>query len=164
MKSLILCVGALLFAGATPPRAEAQKPADAAQPVDLSGSWDMQHTVVLKSPDGRRAAGVPICQFQQSGNQLSGACKITDRGEGPITGTIDGRHVEWQWKFIFCLYPSGTHRSARLYSDQFADTTFRGDLDANNVIGGAYRSSMQVGWTRTFFAKREAPDLRPACY
>jgi hypothetical protein len=164
MRRLILCVGAVLYAGSAPSRADNLKPVDATQPAELTGSWNMQHPVVLRSPDGRPAAGVPVCQFQQAGTQLNGACKITDGGEGPITGTIDGRHVEWHWKFTFCLYPSGTRHSAQLYSDQFADATFRGDLDDNNVLAGDYRSSMQVGWTRVFFAKREPPDSRPACY
>lgn len=148
--------------GPTSSKAEEPKPTSDVQPVDMSGSWNMRFPVVLKSPDGRPAWGVPICVFRQDGNQLSGACKIIDWGRGPITGTVNGRHVEWQWNFQFCTLFG--MKSARLYSDQFAVTKFRGELDSNNILHGRYQSSMQLGWNRVFFAHAAAPDPMPGCY
>jgi hypothetical protein len=143
MKPFSLLVGFAISAGAT---------AAYGQSVDMTGAWNMRFPIVIKSPGGRSAKGVPQCVFQQTGNQLSGVCKMLDRGEGTVTGTIADQHVEWQWSFKF--YPYARARFTPAADDQFAVTTFRADLDANNILRGRYQSQFQQGWNRVFTAEK----------
>ena len=143
MKPFSLLIGVALCAGATVAHG---------QPVDITGAWNMRHLIVIKSPGGRPAKGVPQCIFQQTGNQLSGVCKMTDRGEGTIAGTVADQHVEWQWNFKF--YPYARAHFTPAANDQFAVTTFKADLDAGNVLRGHYQSQFQQGWNRVFTAEK----------
>jgi beta-lactamase regulating signal transducer with metallopeptidase domain len=139
---------------------EQPRPIAVTRPINMTGSWNFRYPVGLRSPSGRPAGGVPICQFIQTGDRLTGTCKILWVGAGPVTGKVDGRHVEFQWNFSFCpeiITPE--------YSSRFAVTRFRGDFDERNVLHGGYQSWMQVGWTRTFFAAATAsPDEDVPCY
>jgi hypothetical protein len=143
MKLFSLFAGLALCAGAT---------AADGQSVDMTGAWNMRFPIVIKSPGGRPAKGVPQCVFQQTGNELSGVCKMADRGEGAVTGTIAGQHVEWQWNFKF--YPYARAHFTPAASDQFAVTTFKADLDAGTLLRGCYQSQFQQGWNRVFTAEK----------
>ena len=143
MKPFSLLVGFALSAGAT---------AAHGQSVDMTGAWNMRFPIVIKSPGGRSAKGVPQCVFQQTGNQLTGTCTMNDRGEGTVTGTVADRHVEWQWKFKF--YPYARAHFTPAADDQYTVTTFKGDLDDGNVLRGHYQSQFEQGWNRVFTAAK----------
>lgn len=148
---------ACLIVSAATASALARQPA----PVNLSGTWNMDYAITIRSPSGRPAAGVPICNLAQSGNSLTGACKIIDAGGGPIRGTVDGRHVEFQWNFSFCppgrgLYPE--------YGSLYAVTRFKGDVGNDGVLHGRYQSYLQPSWNRVFFATAATADDRVPCY
>ena len=147
--------------GATSPGGQESKPTNAVQPLDMTGTWNLER-LTIHSPGGRGATGVPVCSFQQTGNQLTGACQIHYRGGGPVTGTVSGRHVEWRWDFTFYTrFPGATSHAAA--SDQFAVTTFKGELDSPDVLNGRYQSEFHQGWLQAFFAKKVPgpPDFIP---
>jgi hypothetical protein len=149
MRRLLMMAGMVFCAATTAAKAENAGPAT----TDLTGTWNMRFPVVIRSPGGRPARGVPVCVLQQAGNQLSGACKIEDRGEGPVTGTVDGRHVELSWNFKF--YPRMRAHFSPADDDTFAITTFRGDLEDGNTLRGHYQSKEQQGWNRVFSAVKQ---------
>jgi hypothetical protein len=149
MRRLLMIAGVTLIGAITTAKADDTKPPAA----DLTGTWNMRFPVVVRSPGGRHARGVPVCVLQQAGNQLSGTCKIVDRGEGPVTGTVDGQHVELKWNFKF--YPYMRAHSSPADDDLFAVTTFKGDLDSATALHGHYQSEAQLGWNRVFRADKQ---------
>jgi hypothetical protein len=157
MQRLATMVGMALISAMTAAKAEDAKPA-ATAPVagpaaDLTGTWNMRFPIVIRSPGGRPTRGVPVCVLQQAGNQLSGACRIADSGEGPVTGSVDGKHVELKWDFRF--YPNMRARFSHADDDMFAITTFRGDLETDTALRGRYQSQFQQGWNRVFTADKQ---------
>ncbi len=153
MRRLLMIAGVTLIAAATAAKADDAKPATGATAADLTGTWNMRFPVVVRSPGGRPARGVPVCSLQQAGNQLSGTCKIADRGEGPVTGTVDGRHFELKWNFKF--YPYIRPHTSPANDDLFAVTTFKGELDSATALHGRYQSEAQQGWNRAFRADKQ---------
>lgn len=155
MKRVALLAGFIVSAAALPVLAEQQAPAD------LNGTWNMEYAIKIRSPSGRPAAGVPICSLSQSGTNLTGTCKIIDAGGGPIRGTVDGRHVDFQWNFSFCPPVGGLLPE---YGSRYAVTRFRGGLGNDGVLHGRYQSYLQTGWNRVFFATVGKTDDRVPCY
>jgi hypothetical protein len=153
MQRFATMIGVVLITAMSAAKAEDAKPAAGGPAADLTGTWNMRFPIVVRSPGGRPARSVPICVLQQTGNQLSGTCKIADRGEGPITGTIGGQHVELKWNFKF--YPYMRAHFAPAADDLFAITTFRGDLDTDTTMRGQYQSKFQQGWNRVFSATNQ---------
>jgi hypothetical protein len=149
MRRLLMITGVALIGATMAAKADDAKPAA----TDLTGTWNMRFPIVIRSPGGRPAKGVPVCTLQQAGSQLSGACKMTDRGEGPVIGTVDGQHVELKWNFKF--YPNMRARFSPADDDLFAVTTFKGELDSGTALHGHYQSEAQQGWNRVFRADKQ---------
>jgi hypothetical protein len=155
MKPIALLAGLVVSATALPVLAEQQ------EPVNLNGTWNMEYSITIRSPSGRPAKGVPICDLAQSGNSLAGTCKIIDAGGGPIRGSVDGRHIQFQWNFSFCPPVGG---SLPEYGSRYAVTRFKGELGSDGVLHGHYQSYLEPGWNRVFFASSAAADDRVPCY
>ena len=68
-------------------------------PVNVSGSW----TIDTVSPDGSGTGsqtGPVMCRFQKyAGNNFTGSCVAQD-GQGTVTGTINGKEVQWRWQWV----------------------------------------------------------------
>jgi beta-lactamase regulating signal transducer with metallopeptidase domain len=100
--------------------AEDTKPATA-QLIDITGTWSIRG-----SPAGRGQEAAS-CTFQQTGNELRGICRNIFV-QGPITGSVNGRKVEWRW-----LYKVGV--SARTLHD-YKVAVYTATLRTNNRLEG----------------------------
>ena len=134
--------------------------------ASLAGGWKMDQPILLTSPNGRQANGAPQCLFQQEGTTLTGGCKLAGDGEGPVTGKVIGRHVEFQWRFAFCGPPKTKAKAkapATTYGDRFVTTGFKGELGTDNVLHGNYQSRPGGDWDKSFLAKKSQPDMHAGC-
>jgi len=113
--------------------------AQAASP-DVSGVWRVRaHAEV----DGQTVAEArPDCVFHQEGSRLTGACK-GPKSEGPITGTVDGAHVAWDWQ-------------AKAFAEGGATglVSFKGDIGADGVMRGSWTGSVLPGLVGAFTGER----------
>jgi hypothetical protein len=64
--------------------------AGAAQPVSVSGRWDVSANI------GGTASNI-TCTFTQKDTDLTGSCE-TDQTPHEVTGKVDGKTVTWQFK------------------------------------------------------------------
>jgi hypothetical protein len=110
-----------------------------AQAPDLSGAW--QVTGELSAGD-QLARATPVCTFKQTGAQVAGACE-GPRAQGPVTGSVAGRHVAWQWR-----------SNPKTIIGMSGVSSFEGDLGADNVIHGTWTTSQISGAKGTFSAQR----------
>ena len=95
------------------------------------------------SDKGRLAAKTtPVCDFHQLNARLVGTC-TGPNGLGAATGTLSGRHVDWQWQVVAytAVGASGI-------------ASFKGDVDPNGVIRGGWTFSGAPGVTGTFTQQR----------
>ena len=87
-------------------------------PVNVSGSWTIDSQ-----------AGPVMCGFQKyAGNNFTGSC-VGQNGKGTVTGTINGKEVQWRWQWV-------------AYTGNSADALdFEGTLASDDAITGS------VKWT-----------------
>jgi hypothetical protein len=82
MKKL-LASSALLFATA----------AYAAGATSLTGQWAVHSSVSGNEFD-------QVCNFVQTDNKLTGTCKFNEK-DVPVTGSVDGKKVTWQYEIDY---------------------------------------------------------------
>jgi hypothetical protein len=85
-------------------------------PVNVSGSWTIDSQ-----------AGPVMCRFQKyAGNNFTGSCVGQD-GQGTVTGTINGKEVQWRWQWV-------------AYTGNSADALdFEGTLASDDAITGSVK-------------------------
>ncbi len=57
----------------------------------LTGQWSVHNNIAGNESD-------QACTFSVADNKISGSCKSTEGKDLPVTGTIDGNKVTWQFK------------------------------------------------------------------
>ncbi len=132
MKWIAFVACLALCVGATASKAEDAKSAIGPQAVNITGTW-----AIIAMTNGGWATGVDShgqspksCTFQQTGDQLSGTCK-TVFGQGPLTGSVKGRKIEWRW-----LYKAGGVRDEGNYD--FKVAVFDATLLSDNRLEGGF--------------------------
>jgi hypothetical protein len=109
--------------------------------ANLAGRWQVQGS--LSTGVGTVAQATPVCDFKQAERTLSGTCK-GPHAEGPVTGTIAGKHVSWNWQ-AKASTPIGLSSTA----------WFQGDLGADGVIRGSWRLEQLPGAKGEFTQTRK---------
>ena len=84
----------------------------------------------------------PVCEFQQSGDQLTGTC-TGPNGTGSAVGLTNGASVTWQW-----------HVVATNNIGLSGISSFNGRLGADNVVRGSWTFSGRPGVSGQFTAMR----------
>ncbi len=107
---------------------------------DVSGTWSVLGKINVAKHVVQAA---PVCQFQQIGERLDGACE-GPASRGPATGAIIGQRVAWRWDHAG-FRPQGLK----------GESSFSGTLHANRVITGAWSYSGLPGATGTFTGQRQ---------
>lgn len=111
---------------------------------DLSGKWQIEFQT------NSNTSARPLCTFEQKDNQISGNCK-GPHSEGPASGTVDGRRIEFTWK---TGQPGSRGEGNGQMQSGGGVWTFAGTLGENNdVITG--KGTAPTGETGTFTAKRQ---------
>lgn len=130
-SSLRACLfGCLLFAGTS------------AFAEDFSGKWQVE----FRTSSNTRA--MPLCIFEQKENRISGNCK-GPHSEGPASGTVDGRSIEFTWR---TGQGGGNSGDGQMHSGG-GIWKFTGTLGQDNSITGSGTAS--TGETGQFTAKRQ---------
>jgi len=80
MKKL-LTLSTLLFASS----------AFAADAPSLTGNWSIHNSIAGNESD-------QACKFVQTENKLTGSCKNQEDKDLPITGSLDGKKLTWQYE------------------------------------------------------------------
>ena len=121
------------------------------QAADVSGAWQVTGAI---NAGAAVASATPVCTFtlqqggtlqrggKQTGAPFAGACE-GPHARGPVTGTVAGRHITWQWR-----------ASPRTLVGMDGVSIFTGDLGADNVIHGTWTASQLPGASGTFSARR----------
>jgi len=110
-----------------------------AQVANFSGPWSVNGQIVAGN---LFTSIVPICTFQQVGNQLSGICKGPNSA-GPASGAASGPNITWQWQLV----PSNPIGLA-------GTATFQGTLGPDNVVRGSWTFSQIPYSSGPFTAQR----------
>jgi hypothetical protein len=110
-----------------------------AQAVYFSGPWAVNGQLVAGPVF---AAVMPVCQFTQVANKLSGTCQGPNAG-GPATGAANGPMISFQWQIV-PMTPLATPGIA----------SFQGTLGPDNLIRGTWTSSNAPGASGPFTAHR----------
>ncbi len=76
LTSSILLIASSAFAAGTPA---------------LSGKWAVHNNIAGNESD-------QACTFSVADNKISGSCKSLEDKDLPVTGTVDGNKVTWQFK------------------------------------------------------------------
>ena len=80
MKTLLASC-ALLFASS----------AFAAGAPSLTGQWSIHNSIAGNESD-------QACTFTLADNKISGSCKSSEDKDLPVTGSVDGKKVTWQYE------------------------------------------------------------------
>lgn len=80
MKTLLASC-ALLFASS----------AFAAGATSLTGHWTIHNSIAGNESD-------QTCTLTQTDNKISGSCKSAEDKDLPVTGSVDGKKVTWQYE------------------------------------------------------------------
>ncbi len=110
-----------------------------ADSVDFSGKWSVSGHMISAN---MYTLVRPVCDFQQSGDQLAGAC-TGPNGAGSAVGLTNGREVTWQWHIV----PTNNIGIAGISS-------FNGRLGPDNVVRGSWTFSGRPGVSGQFTAIR----------
>jgi len=63
----------------------------AAAAPSLTGSWSIHNSVAGNESDQE-------CKFVLTDNKLSGTCKTQEGKDAPVTGSLDGDKLTWQYE------------------------------------------------------------------
>ncbi len=107
--------------------------------VDVSGAWQVMGEITAGAAPVK---ATPLCGFKQAGAQLTGTCE-GPRATGPLTGTVAGRHVAWQWR-----------ATPRAFVGMNGIAVFDGDLGADGAIHGTWTTTQLPGAKGTFSAQK----------
>jgi hypothetical protein len=62
----------------------------AAGPPSLTGQWTVHNSIAGNENDHS-------CTFVQTDNKITGTCKSAEGKDLPVTGSVDGNKVTWQY-------------------------------------------------------------------
>ena len=73
--SILLCASSAFAAGAT----------------SLTGHWTIHNSIAGNESD-------QACTLTQTDNKITGSCKSAEDKDLPVTGSVDGKKVTWQYE------------------------------------------------------------------
>jgi hypothetical protein len=76
-----IAISALVFASS----------AFAADATSLTGQWSIHNSIAGNESD-------QTCKLVQTDNKISGTCKTQEDKDAPVTGTLDGKKLTWQYE------------------------------------------------------------------